>query len=112
MLRVRALFAIPAAAMVAATLVLTIPVSQASGQIAQEKVDLGVIARIRQEGLERSQIPALAHHLTDVIGPRLTGSPGMKAANEWTATTLKSWGLTGVEVEPWGRFGRGWENVS
>ena len=112
MLRARVLFAIPAATMVAATLVLTIPVRQASGQIAQEKVDLGVVARIRQEGLERSQIPALARHLTDVIGPRLTGSPGMKAANEWTATTLKSWGLTGVEVEPWGRFGRGWENVS
>ena len=83
----------------------------ASGQIVQERVDLDALSRIRQEGLEHSQIPELAHHLTDVIGPRLTGSPGMKAANEWTAATLRSWGLTGVEVEPWGKFGRGWENL-
>jgi carboxypeptidase Q len=103
--RAVALFTIP----VAATMFLSVP---ASGQIAQEKVDLGAVARIREEGLQRSRIPELARHLTDVIGPRLTGSPGMKAANEWTATMLKSWGLTGVEVEPWGRFGRGWENVS
>lgn len=105
MQRVRALFAIP----VAAAVLFAIP---ASGQIAQERVDLDAVARIRQEGLERSRIPELARHLTEVIGPRLTGSPGMKAANEWTAAELKSWGLTGVEVEPWGRFGRGWENVS
>ncbi|MDQ2888983.1 MAG: M20/M25/M40 family metallo-hydrolase [Gemmatimonadota bacterium] len=85
---------------------------QAVSNVAQERVDMDAISRIRQEGLEHSQIPQLAHHLTDVIGPRLTGSPGMKAANEWTAATLKSWGLTGVEVEPWGRFGRGWENVA
>ena len=73
----------------------------AGGQIAQERVDLGAVSRIRQEGLEHSQIPELARHLTDVIGPRLTGSPGMKAANEWTAATLRSWGLDGVTVEPW-----------
>jgi hypothetical protein len=103
--RVRVLFSIP---LIAA---LTLPVI-AKGQVAQERVDLDVVSRIRQEGLERSQIPDLAHHLTDIIGPRLTGSSGMKTANDWTAATLKSWGLTGVEVEPWGRFGRGWENVS
>ena len=80
-------------------------------QVAQERVDLDVVARIRNEGLEHSAIPELAHHLTDVIGPRLTGSSGMKMANEWTAATLRSWGVVGVTVEPWGRFGRGWENV-
>lgn len=104
-LRMRALFTVP----IVAAFALSIP---ASGQIAQERVDLDAVLRIRQEGLERSQIPELAHHLTDVIGPRLTGSPGMKAANEWTAATLRTWGLTGVEIEPWGRFGRGWENVA
>jgi hypothetical protein len=83
-----------------------------SARIAQERIDLDAVARIRAEGLERSQIPALAHHLTDVIGPRLTGSSGMKAANEWTAATLRGWGLTNVNIEPWGRFGRGWENVA
>ncbi|HEY5085759.1 MAG TPA: M20/M25/M40 family metallo-hydrolase [Gemmatimonadaceae bacterium] len=103
--RLRVLFAIP----LVAALALSAPVS---GQIAQERVDLDAISRIRQEGLEHSQIPELARHLTDVIGPRLTGSPGMKEANEWTAAMLRSWGLTDVTIEPWGRFGRGWENVA
>ncbi len=102
--RVRVRFAIP----LVAAFTLAVP---AVGQIAQERVDMGAMSRIRQEGLDHSQISELAHHLTDVIGPRLTGSPGMKAANEWTAATLRSWGLTGVAIAPWGRFGRGWENV-
>lgn len=103
--RMRALLAIS----LTAALALSAP---AGGQAAQERVDLDAISRIRQEGLEHSQIPELAHHLTDVIGPRLTGSSGMKAANEWTAQMLRSWGLSGVAIEPWGRFGRGWENVA
>ena len=82
------------------------------GQVVQERVDLDVIQRIRDEGLNRSRVPELASYLTDVIGPRLTGSPGMRRANEWTAETLRSWGLENVVVEPWGEFGRGWENVS
>lgn len=81
-------------------------------QVVQERVDLEVVRRIREEGLQRSQIPALAGHLTDVIGPRLTGSPGMKRANEWTAEKFREWGLTNVVIEPWGEFGRGWERVS
>jgi hypothetical protein len=48
-------------------------------------------------------------YLTDVIGPRLTGSPNMKHANEWTREKLKSWGLTNAALEAWGPFGRGWE---
>lgn len=47
-------------------------------------------------------------YLTDVIGPRLTGSPNMKRANEWTREKLESWGLENAHVEPWGHFGRGW----
>jgi hypothetical protein len=84
----------------------------AVAQVAQEKVDLDVVRRIREEGLQRSQIPELAGHLTEVIGPRLTGSPAMKRANDWTAEKLTAWGLTNVVVEPWGEFGRGWERVS
>jgi hypothetical protein len=82
------------------------------GQIIQESIDYDVIAKIRDEGLNRSQIPALAHQLTDVIGPRLTGSPGIKRANEWTAATFRQWGLSNVQIEPWGEFGRGWDHVS
>lgn len=47
-------------------------------------------------------------YLTDVIGPRLTGSPNLKRANEWTRDQLTSWGLVNATVEPWGTFGRGW----
>jgi hypothetical protein len=83
-----------------------------AGQVVQERVDLDVVRRIREEGLERSRIPALARHLTDVIGPRLTGSPGMTRANQWTAEKFREWGLANVAVEPWGEFGRGWERVS
>jgi hypothetical protein len=86
--------------------------SVASAQVAQESVDLAVVQQIREEGLERSQIPDLARYLTEVIGPRLTGSPAMRQANNWTADKLREWGLENVQVEPWGEFGRGWEQVS
>jgi carboxypeptidase Q len=81
-------------------------------QVAQERVDLSVVERIRDEGLNRSQVEELARHLTDVIGPRLTGSPAMKQANEWSAQLFREWGLSNVVVQPWGEFGRGWERVS
>ncbi len=84
----------------------------AGAQVAQEKVDLPVLQRIRDEGFQHSHIDALAHHLADVIGPRLTGSTAMKTANEWTADELRSWGVRNVVVEPWGEFGRGWERVA
>jgi hypothetical protein len=89
---------------------LSVPVT-AGAQVAQESVDLAVIEQIREEGLERSQLPQLARHLVEVIGPRLTGSPGMMKANEWTASKFREWGLSNVTVEPWGEFGRGWERV-
>ena len=78
-------------------------------QIVQERVDLDVMQQIRDEGLNNSQIEELGGYLTDVIGPRLTGSPGMQRANEWTAEMLREWGLENVVIEPWGEFGRGWE---
>ena len=98
------------ATIVIATLLLSAPCGVA--QVASEAVDLDDVSRIRAEGLDNSQIEALGHHLTDVIGPRLTGSPGMREANEWTAAKLREWGLSGVTVEPWGEFGRGWREIS
>jgi hypothetical protein len=65
------------------------------------------IARIRDEGLNRSQVMETLTYLTDVIGPRLTGSPALKRANEWTRDRLASWGLTNAHLEAW-PFGRGW----
>ena len=96
-----------------ATLVISAFLAQpatASAQVAQEAVDLDVVRQIREEGLERSQIEALARHLTEVIGPRLTGSPGMRKANEWTVQKFRDFGLENVTVEPWGEFGRGWSS--
>jgi hypothetical protein len=101
----------PSMALLLASLVVPALAAQAA-QVVQERVDLGVVQRIRDEGLSRSHIAALADHLTNVIGPRLTGSTGMKRANEWTAEQLRGWGLVNVSIEPWGRFGRGWERVS
>ena len=97
---------------VIAALVIVVAAVPATAQVAAERVDLDVVRRIREEGLTRSQIPSLAGYLTDVIGPRLTGSSGMARANQWTAERFREWGLANVAVEPWGRFGRGWERVS
>jgi carboxypeptidase Q len=67
-----------------------------------------VIERIKDEGLNRSQVMRTLEHLTDVIGPRLTGSPALKRANNWTRDKLAEWGLVNAHLEPWGPFGRGW----
>jgi carboxypeptidase Q len=67
------------------------------------------VQRIRDEGTNRSQVMQTLSYLTNVIGPRLTGSPGMRRANEWTRDTLAKWGLVNAHVEPWGTFGRGWQ---
>jgi len=67
-----------------------------------------VIAKIRDEGFNRSQVMVTLSYLTDVIGPRLTGSPQLHRANEWTRDKMTSWGLVNAHTEPWGFFGRGW----
>jgi hypothetical protein len=66
------------------------------------------IVKIRDEGLNRSQVMQTLSYLSDVIGPRLTASPGMKRANEWTRDTMTKWGLQNAHLEAWGPFGRGW----
>jgi len=76
----------------------------------QEKVDLEAISRIRYEGFRNSKVMELATGLMDGIGPRLTGSPNMKRANEWTRDQLTSFGLSNAHLESWGPFGRGWAN--
>jgi carboxypeptidase Q len=66
------------------------------------------IVRIKDEGLHRSHVMDTLSYLSDVIGPRLTGSPNMKRANEWTRDQLAKWGLQNAHLESWGPFGRGW----
>jgi len=66
------------------------------------------VQRIKDEGLNRSQVMQTLSYLSDVIGPRLTASPGMKRANNWTRDQLTKWGLQNAHLESWGPFGRGW----
>src|SRR5262245_36332791 len=74
-----------------------------------EKVDLDAIYKIKEEGLQRSNVMEIESYLTDVYGPRLTNSPNFREAGEWAQKTMKEWGLANVHLESW-RFGRGWQN--
>lgn len=78
-------------------------------QAQQEPVDLDAVHRIKQEGLQNSQVMQTAFYLTDVSGPRLSGSPGLMRASEWAKKQLTDWGLKNAQLEAWGDFGRGWE---
>src|SRR5215468_4925262 len=80
-----------------------------SAQVAQvEKVDLEMMKKIREEGMQRSQVMETLSWLTDVHGPRLTNSPQYKRACEWAKGRLTEWGLQNANLEAWGPFGRGW----
>jgi len=76
---------------------------------AQETVDQAATQKIREEGLNHSKVMETAFYLTDVSGPRLANSPGLKKAQAWAVNQLKSWGLSNSKLEPWGKFGKGWE---
>jgi carboxypeptidase Q len=67
-----------------------------------------VLDKIKDEGMNRSQVMQTLGYLSDVIGPRLTASPGMKRGNDWTRDTLAKWGMQNAHLEAWGPFGRGW----
>lgn len=83
----------------------------AASVAAQEPVDLDVVGRIREEGFQRSQVMELAWQMTDVLGPRLTGSPGMRRAQQWARQRMEELGLVNTIVEPFGEHGVGWTNV-
>jgi carboxypeptidase Q len=96
-----------------AGLALAFSAVSAPAQVVAERVDLAAVQRIRDEGMNRSNLDSLASYLTDVIGARLTNSSGSRKANEWAAETFRSWGLANVKIEPWDTaFGRGWDLVS
>lgn len=65
---------------------------------------------IRAAALQGSQVMEVAEYLTDVYGPRLTGSPNFSAAGEYAVRKLTEWDLVNAALEPWGPFGRGWSN--
>lgn len=74
-----------------------------------ERVNVHKIMLIKDEGFNNSKVMSTLFELTDVNGPRLTGSTGMRNAEQWAKEKLKGWGLSNVNVEPWGGFGKGWE---
>jgi carboxypeptidase Q len=74
---------------------------------AQDKPDLVTMAKIRNEGFKHSQVMKIAGYLSDVIGPRPTGSPEVTRAYKWTSEKMKDWGLKNVALEPF-EFGVGW----
>ena len=77
-----------------------------------ENIDLTMYARIREEGIKHSHVMQFAESLNDGIGPRLTGSPNMAAANAWTRDTLTKIGLENAHIEDWGEFGMGWQQIN
>jgi carboxypeptidase Q len=74
-----------------------------------EKLDLDMIQKIRNEGLNNSQVMEIVFYLTDASGPRLEGSPGFFRAANWAKNKLASWGLENAKLEPWGDWGKSWE---
>jgi carboxypeptidase Q len=78
--------------------------------LAQERLDPEMNIRIRDEGMFRSQIMRTLHYLTDVYSPRLTGSPNIKAAEEWAIQQMQNWGFEDAHLEPWDFGHPGWLN--
>jgi carboxypeptidase Q len=82
--------------------------SVAFAQSAVYQAPKEAIDKIKDEGMKRSQVMQTLSYLTDVIGGRLTNSPNMKRANEWTRDTMAKWGMENAKLVAWGPFGRGW----
>lgn len=76
--------------------------------IAADAPDLQMINRIKHEAFQNSKVMDNAFYLTDVYGPRLTGSPNLQSAGEWAVKKMNEWGLKNTALEKWGPFGRGW----
>jgi carboxypeptidase Q len=97
-------FRITFIAVAAAIVVAGVP---AAARQAREPVDAAAIAKIRDEGLNRSQAGAMFSMFATTIGPRLTGSPAHKRAADWARERLAAMGLSNARLEPF-EFGRGW----
>ncbi len=77
---------------------------------AEERINSDLNARIREEGMNKSQVMRTLHFLADVYGPRVTGSPSLKAAGEWAVKTMEGWGMKNGRLEPWDFGHPGWVN--
>ncbi len=75
---------------------------------AQDRVDLGIVSRIKTEAFDNSRVMDTLGYLTDIYGPRLTASPGFREAADWAVKRLQSDGVEDARLEKWGPFGRSW----
>jgi len=107
------LFSVRASWTLVAAFLVLVPVQAHVSDVEQTQADTApdraAYARIRDEGLSRSKVMDSATELIDGIGPRLTGSPNLKKAIDWTLEQLTQMGLSQVRSESWGEFGVGWE---
>lgn len=81
-------------------------------QPAKEDIDYSIYQQIREEGFKHSHVMEYASALMDGIGPRLTGSPNLKHANEWTRDQFTAMGCVNAHLEDWGEFGMGWQQLN
>jgi hypothetical protein len=91
-----------------------------AGRAGAQAIPYDAIGRIKTAGLAQStsEVMKTASYLMDVLGPRLSGSPGIRKSGEWVVSRMKEWGLTGAGLEPWptdptgtnNGFPRGWQN--
>lgn len=95
----------------AGLMALSIGLPLAADWTVTETLDLDAVYRIKEEALspQRSKVMDIESYLTDIYGPRLTGSPNIKEAADWAQKTMKEWGLANVHTETY-PFGRGWQN--
>lgn len=90
-------------------LAMLLTVTTVFAQEAAEETSTDINQTIRKHGMENSQAIEIAGWITDVYGPRLTGSPMLDKATDWAIAELKKWGYKNVHKAEWGPFGRGWE---
>ena len=91
-------------------LILSLLIPALTAQPSEEKLDYETIAKIRDEGLNRSQVMDHISWLSDVYGPRLTGGPAILQASDWVLKKFNEWGLANAHRETW-PFGKGWSLV-
>ena len=94
----------------ALSLLLSLFFSALFAQSAPEQLDRQMIGKIRDEGLNHSQVMDHISWLSDVYGPRLTGSPAILQASDWAIRKFNEWGLVNAHRETW-PFGKGWSLV-
>ena len=110
-MRTELLKKVAGAVLLAGLVAQTAPIALAqNGTASPAEKNAAVNAAIRKEAMDNSQIRKTLHYLTDVYGPRLTGSPKLKKAGEWAMKQMKEWGFDRTEMEPWDWGSPGWEN--